>query len=361
MSQARPWYPDIFLRRRPFLEARGRVIQAVRTYFLGEGFAEVDTPCLQVSPGNEVHLQAFQTNLRDPHGGAEKVLYLHTSPEFAMKKLLVAGEPKIFQLAHAFRNAERSSRHHPEFTMLEWYRADRGQGSGIRDQKEDLLDVIKQDCVNLVRACASAIGRKIFQANGMACDPFQEWETLSVPEAFRRYAGIDLLATAPDPQNPDAASLREAAEPLGLRMAEDDSWEALFFRIMMEKIEPYLGKARPTFLCDYPVSMAALARPKASDPRLAERFELYVAGYEIANAFYELTDVDEQLRRFEADMDLKEKLYGERHPIDMDFIDALRYGLPPAAGIALGVDRLVMLCAGTENIDDVLWLPVAFS
>ncbi len=343
----KPWFPEIYAKRRANLDVRQRVINAIREYFANEGFAEVDTPCLQKSPGNEVHLQAFQTAFRNPHGGPEEKLYLHTSPEFAMKKLLVAGELKIYQLAHAFRNAERSGRHHPEFTMLEWYRAHVDTQTTMRD------------CVALVRACAQAADIKTIEANGMTCDPFADWETTPVPEAFRRYADINLLATAPDPAKPDAALLRKAAEPLGLHMAEDDSWENIFFRVMAEKIEPYLGKDRPTFLCDYPVSMAALAKPKADDPRLAERFELYVAGYEIANAFYELTDADEQLRRFEADMALKEKLYGERHPIDMDFIDALRYGMPPSAGIALGVDRLVMLCAGTENIEDVLWLPVA--
>jgi len=412
-SENPSWRPDHYAKRRPFLAVRQRLIRALRAYFDSESFTEVDTPILQVSPGNEVHLQAFRTEFRDPHGEPPQTLYLHTSPEFAMKKLLVAGEPKIFQLAHTFRNAERSSRHHPEFTMLEWYRSSEIRGSGLgktetscppfeegskaqRDSGEGLkeldpspaktkallcnakflfplpqgerapflsaptfLDQIKRDCVVLVRTAAEVAGRKIFEANAMRCDPFQEWEELSVPDAFRRYANIDLLATMPNPQMPDVALLRKAAEPLGLRTADDDSWESLFFRIMMEKIEPHLGNGRPTFLCDYPISMAALARPKANDPRLAERFELYIAGYEIANAFYELNDAEEQLRRFKADMDLKEKLYGERHPIDMDFIEALRHGMPEAAGIALGVDRLVMLCAGTESIEDVLWLPVA--
>lgn len=347
MTQQPAWHPEKFARRRPALEIRQRVIRAIRAYFDAEKFAEVDTPALQISPGNEVHLQAFKTEWHDPHGGKPHTLYLHTSPEFAMKKLLVAGEPRIYQLAHTYRNAERSSRHHPEFTMLEWYRAN-------ADTR-----IIMQDCINLVRACATAAARKDFSANNMDCDPFADWETLSVPEAFRRYANIDLLATAPNPQAPDAALLRNAAAHLNIRSAADDSWDNIFFRIMMDKIEPLLGKDRPTFLCDYPISMAALARPKPEDPRLAERFELYIAGYEIANAFGELTDADEQQRRFEADMALKEKLYGERHPIDADFINALRQGMPPAAGIALGVDRLVMLCVGTENIEDVLWLPVA--
>lgn len=346
MSSARSWQPDIFAKRRPYLETRQKVVRAIRAYFASENFAEVDTPALQFSPGNEVHLQAFKTELKDPHGGPSQTLYLHTSPEFAMKKLLVAGEPRIYQIAHVYRNGERSSRHHPEFAMIEWYRAN----ANTRP--------IMQDCVNIVRACATASGKTLFVANGMSCDPFAAWEELSVPAAFKKYADIDLLATAPDPQNPDAALLRQAMVPLAMRTTPEDSWDDLFFRVMGEKIEPFLGKDRPTFLCDYPISMAALARPKPEDPRLAERFELYISGYEIANAFGELTDPDEQLRRFEADMDLKEELHGERFPIDMDFIGALRYGMPPSAGIALGVDRLVMLCSGTERIEDVLWLPV---
>lgn len=340
------WNPSAFARRRPNLAVRQKVIRAIRAYFEGEGFAEVDTPALQYSPGNEVHLQAFKTELRDPHGGPDQTLYLHTSPEFAMKKLLVAGEEKIFQIAHVYRNAERSSRHHPEFAMMEWYRANAE------------TKAIKQDCINLIRACAKASTKTVFNANGLSCNPFSEWESLSVPDAFKKYADIDLLATAPNPHNPNADLLHKAMAHLNIRTAPDDSWDDLFFRVMGEKIEPFLGKDRPTFLCDYPISMAALARPLPNDPRLAERFELYIAGYEIANAFGELTDPDEQLRRFTSDMDLKEKLHGERYPIDMEFIEALRHGMPPSAGIALGIDRLIMLCAGTENIEDVLWLPV---
>lgn len=343
---ANPWAPSEYQKRRVHLEVRQRVMRTMRAFFDELGFAEVDTPALQVSPGNEVHLQAFKTELRDPHGGPPQTLYLHTSPEFAMKKLLVAGEEKIYQIAHTYRNAERSSRHHPEFTMIEWYRANAD------------TDAIKQDCVDLVRTCARVCGKSMFEANDMRCDPFAKWETLSVQDAFKRYANIDLLATAPDPHAPDAALLRKAMAHLDLRAADDDSWDDLFFRVMGEKIEPFLGKDRPTFLCDYPLSMAALARPLPHDTRCAERFELYIAGYEIANAFGELTDADEQLRRFQADMDLKEKLHGERVPIDMDFIAALRHGMPPAAGIALGVDRLIMLCAGAAHIEDTLWLPV---
>ena len=189
---------------------------------------------------------------------------------------------------------------------------------------------------------------------GMQCNPFIPWENLSVSEAFQRYAGIDLLPTLGSVQ-----LLREQVQAAGLRVSEQDSWDDLFFRVMGERIEPFLGKERPTFLCDYPVGMAALARPKRDDPRLAERFELYICGYELANAFDELTDPEEQTRRFHADQAEKKKLYGETYPIDEDFIAALRHGMPESAGIALGFDRLVMLCAGVEMIDDVLWAPVA--
>lgn len=351
-ASQRWWNPEVFARRKGNLELRQRVIRAMRGAFEAQGFAEVETPILQVSPGNEPHLHPFSTQLKSPRPDEPpRELYLHTSPEFAMKKLLVAGVPKLFQLAHVFRNGERSSRHHPEFLMLEWYRA----GADT--------SVIMQDCETLVRAAAKASGIERFTvgANGKACacDPFGPWERLGVAEAFSRYAGIDLLATAPDPQAPDAGLLSGLVRRSGVaRVAEGDSWEDLFFRVLGEVIEPVLGRERPTFLCDYPISQAALARPNPSDPRLAERFELYIGGLELANAFGELTDADEQSRRFRADMELKERLYGEKVPVDEDFLAALRHGLPQSSGIALGVDRLVMLCAGATNIEEVLWCPV---
>ncbi|MGE0108965.1 MAG: EF-P lysine aminoacylase EpmA [Bdellovibrionales bacterium] len=341
-----PWRPDKYQKRRPNLIKRQQIIRTVRRYFEAQGFNEVDTPCLQMSPGNEVHLQAFQTALRDYHGGADQTLYLHTSPEFAMKKLLVAGEEKIFQIAHVFRNGERSSRHHPEFSMMEWYRA------------HETLEALMEDCTALTRAAAKEVGIKEFYANGISCDPFASWEILKIPDAFARYADIDILATAPNPHAPDAELLRSAMAHLDIRHDAGDSWDDLFFRIMDAKIEPHLGKGRPTFLRDYPISMAALSKANQDDPRLAQRFELYICNLELANAFYELTDPREQLARFQHDMDLKESLHGERYPIDMDFIKALEHGMPSSTGIALGIDRLIMLCCSTENIEEVLWMPV---
>jgi len=341
------WHPAALAARQPHLAARTRVRAALDRWFADRGFLAVETPILQRSPGMEPHIQGFRTRYDppDPARGPQE-LWLHTSPEFAMKMLLAAGLPRIVQFARVFRNGEATARHHPEFTMLEWYRA----GAGYRD----LID----DCVGLVRAAATAAGRDRFDFAGLACDPFADWEILAVADAFDRFAGIDLLATAPDPTAPDARRLRAAAAAAGLHTADDDSWEDLFFRIMLDRIEPHLGAGRPTILIDYPVSLAALARPKPEDPRLAERFELYACGLELANAFGELTDPAVQRARFVADMDLKERLYGVRHPIDEAFLSALAV-MPPAAGIALGFDRLVMLCAGVEDIRDVLWAPVA--
>ena len=346
------WRPDVFAARRPFLEARAAIAAAVRRWFAEAGFFEVDTPALQVSPGLEPHLQAFETELRDVHPDDRVRRYLHTSPEFAMKKLLAAGVPRLFQLAHVFRNGERSATHHPEFTMLEWYRA----GAGYQD--------LIADCRSLLQAALSAArtvlpDRVALSWAGRSADPFADWPVLSVAEAFDRFTGIDLLATAPDPHAPDLARLADAARALGIAARPGDRWEDLYFRIFLDRIEPELGLGAPAVLTDYPVSMAALARPKPGDPRLAERFEVYVAGLELANAFGELTDPAEQRARFAADIALKQRLYGHAYPLDEDFLAALEHGLPESAGIALGFDRLVMLATGAAHIEQVLWAPVS--
>ncbi len=341
------WHPTAFARRRPHLAVRGRVLSAVRGFFAEHAFVEVDTPALQRSPGMEPHLRAFATDLEGPHPDERRRLYLHTSPEFAMKKLLVAGLPRLYQLAHVFRNGERSDTHAPEFSMLEWYRA----GEGYRR--------LVEDCEELVRAAAEAAGRRRFLFRGIACDPFRPWRVLTVQDAFREHAGIDLLAAYDGSHDPDPAPLAAAAARAGIAPHAGDRWEDVFFRVMFERIEPHLGAEVPCVLTDYPVCMAALSRPKPEDPRLAERFELYACGLELANAFGELTDPAVQRARFAADMDLKERLYGERFPVDEDFLAALEHGMPESSGIALGFDRLVMLCSGAERIEDVLWLPVA--
>jgi lysyl-tRNA synthetase class 2 len=336
MAEGAWWEPESFARRRPHLEARSRVLAAMRAVFAARGFIEVETPALQVSPGIEPHLKAFATVLERPGEGAAP-RFLHTSPEFAMKKLLVAGMPRIFQLAHCFRNAERGATHSPEFSMLEWYRAG-----------ATYLDLVA-DCEALLRAA----GARLMTWQGRVCDPHAPWEQLTVAEAFSRHCGIDILATVED-----VGALAAAAQPLGIAPHAGDTWEDLFFRIFLAAIEPKLGIGAPTVLYDYPIAMAALSRPKTSDPRLCERFELYVCGLELANAFGELTDAAEQRRRFAADQAKKQALYGETYPVDEDFLAALGRGLPESAGIALGFDRLVMLAAGANHIDDVLWAPV---
>jgi lysyl-tRNA synthetase class 2 len=340
------WGPDRFAARRGRLEKRGQILGAVRSFFAALGYVEVDTPALQVSPGLEPHLQAFKTQLHDPCERRAAERHLHTSPEFAMKKLLVAGMPRIWQLAHVFRDGERSATHHPEFAMLEWYRA----GASYRD----LMD----ECAALIRACQAATGAEALVWRGHSADARRPWQRLSVAEAFREHCGIDLLATAPDPLAPDVERLAAATRHLGIGPHPGDDWEALYFRIFLERIEPVLGVGTPTILYDYPLSMAALSRCSPSDPRVAERFEVYICGLELANAFGELTDAAEQRRRFAADQAKKQALYGETYPIDEDFLAALDHGLPACAGIALGFDRLVMLATGAEDIEEVMWAPV---
>jgi lysyl-tRNA synthetase class 2 len=340
------WRPEIFASRKAKLATRARINAAVRTFFAERDFAEIETPCLQVSPGLEPHLKAFATSLDDPWGGPAATLYLHTSPEFTMKKLLVAGMERIFQMARVFRNGERSGTHSPEFTMLEWYRA----GGSIA--------AMMDDTEALVRACAAAAGATAMVHDGHVCDPFQPWRRLSVAEAFFEYCGMDVLATAPDPWAPDTALIAREAGRIGISVSVTDRWDDIFFKIVLDRIEPHLGMGVPTILHSYPVAMAALARPSPADPRVAERFEAYGCGIELCNAFGELTDAAEQRRRFTADMDLKQAIYGERYPVDEDFLTALAAGMPDAAGNALGFDRLVMLLTGADSIDEVLWAPV---
>ena len=347
MSGKEWWRPEVFASRKSNLRLRSKAIAATRAFFSQRDYVEVETPCLQLSPGMEPHLKAFTTTFIDPYGEVDHVLALHTSPEFAMKKLLVAGVPRLYQLARVFRNSERSATHHPEFTMLEWYEAG-GSLAGLMEETEAL-----------VRACCAATGTASLRRHGLACDPLASWRRLSVAEAFFEYAEMDILATAPDPHLPDRDLLAAEAGRIGVSVSASDRWDDIFFKIMLDRIEPHLGYGVPVFLHSYPLSMAALSRPDPQDGRVAERFEAYALGVELANAFGELTDAAEQRRRFQSDMALKQELYGHSHPVDEDFLAALDLGMPDAAGIALGFDRLVMLLTGAETIDEVLWAPVA--
>jgi len=339
--QAKWWHPEQFSQKIDNLRLRGQIIREIRQFFDAQNFDEVQTPILQTCPVIDTHIRAFGTDLLGVDGQVARKMYLHTSPEFAMKKLMVAGMENIYQICPVFRNAEGSRRHRPEFTMIEWYRTN-----------ADYTDIMA-DCVDLIRACAAVIDVKELRYGDSQCDPFGEWQKISVVEAFAQYADIDLMAVLDDKQ-----AMRVAVQALGLHTAEDDEWDDLFFRVMDDKIEPHLGQGTPTFLCDYPISMASLSKPKESDPRFAERFELYVCGVELANAFSELTDADEQVRRYHIEMDEKKRLYGEHYPLDEDFIEALKVGLSPSGGIALGIDRLVMLLTDAAHIDDVNWCEI---
>jgi lysyl-tRNA synthetase class 2 len=339
------WRPDVHADRRPFLLARNRVKAALRRWFEVRDFVETEAACLQVSPGNEAHLHAFATEALDLAGG-RRPLYLHTSPEFACKKLLAAGEAKIFEFARVWRNRERGPLHHPEFTMLEWYRA----GAPY----ETLMD----DCAAILALAAETAGTSRFHFRGMEVDPFATPERITVAQAFDRFAGVDLLASLAADGSTDRDALAAAARAAAIRVADDDTWADVFSRVMVEKVEPNLGVGRAVILCEYPTAEAALARPTAHDPRVAERFELYACGVELANAFGELTDPVEQRRRFEAEMDEKARVYGERYPLDEDFLAALAV-MPEASGAALGFDRLAMLATGAPRIEQVLWVPVA--
>jgi lysyl-tRNA synthetase class 2 len=339
------WRPDIHAQRRPRLLARNRIIAAVRDWFEASDFVEVETAALQVSPGNETHLHAFSTEAVSPEGD-RLPLHLRTSPEFACKTLLAAGETRLFELARAWRNRERGALHHPEFTLLEWYRAG--------EPYEALMD----DCAGLLALAADVGGARQFCFRGRRVDPRLEPDRLTVAEAFNRFAGIDLLATTDSDGGVDREHLGAQAKTAGVRTAEDDSWSDIFSRVLLDKIEPNIGEGRATILCEYPLAEAALARPKPGAPKVAERFELYACGVELANAFGELTDPVVQRARFEADMAQKARLYGETYPIDEAFLDALGH-MPQASGAALGLDRLVMLATGAEHIEQVLWAPVA--
>jgi lysyl-tRNA synthetase class 2 len=338
------WHPERHADRAPVLRARGRIQGAIRGWLSARDFQEVDPAALQVSPGNETHLHAFGTDAIGNDGQARR-MYLHTSPEFAMKKLLAAGETRIAAFAHVWRNRERGALHSPEFTMLEWYRA--GEG----------YTVLMADCAAFLRLAAEAAGAQVLRFRDAVCDPFAEPERVPVAEALARHAGVDLMATI----GPDGATDREALAAqtvaAGLRVGPDDGWSDLLSRLLVARVEPHLGHGRATILDLYPAAEAALARRVPGEPRLAERFELYACGVELANGFGELTDPVEQRRRFEADMAEKARLYGESYPIDEELLSALAL-MPAASGCAMGFDRLVMLATGVPRIDDVIWAPV---
>jgi elongation factor P--(R)-beta-lysine ligase len=331
MTERPAWHPERLAARLPFLRRRALLVRAVRAFFASRGYTEVETPYVVPAPGEEVHLRAFATCADRPDGTHRK-LWLHTSPEFAMKKLLAGGAGPIFQLARVWRNGEASDLHAPEFTMLEWYRP----GASL----DDLMD----ECLALLGAVLPPVVACRGVATALAAD-----ERLSVADAFARWLGVDVLASAGD-----AAAL--AAEA-GADLRPGEPWEDLFFRLLLGAVEPHLGRERPTFLTHWPAAQAALARRDPADPRVAERFELFVCGLELANAFIELTNAAEQRARFAADRARRHAVAGPDWELDEDFLAALVHGLPEAGGVALGFDRLAMIASGADRIAQVLWLP----
>ena len=333
--------PERLAARLPFLDRRAALTAATRAFFAARGYREVETPALVPAPGAEVHIRAFATRF-EPHLGAGegRGLWLRTSPELAIKRLLAGGAGPVFELARVWRNGEVSARHAPEFTMLEWYRPGLGF-EGLMDETEAYLRAV----------CPPVVAHE-----GVRTDLALPFERLTMQEAFARHCnGLDLLGT-----EGDAARLRAAAQAAGFAVRADESWEDLFFRLLLERVEPAIGRGRATFLTHWPAPQAALARRDPADPRAALRFELFVAGIELANAFDELTDPAEQRARFEEANAERRRLTGEHGwEVDEDFLAALAHGMPPTAGIALGFDRLAMLASGAPRIEDVLWLPLA--
>jgi lysyl-tRNA synthetase class 2 len=336
------WEPGRFADRRPFLRVRSAINRGLRDWFEVGDFVEVETPLAQLSPGNEVHLHAPAIDLHNSAGIARR-RFLRTSPEFACKKLLAAGETRIVEFARVFRDREEGPLHLPEFTMLEWYRANALYKAAI------------DDSVAIIVEAGRIAGTGAFRFRGRSADLSLPAQQLTVAEAFSEFAGVDLLATISDGVGDREALTAATAGRIGI--AADDDWSDIFSKLLVALVEPNLGNGCITVLTDYPAPEAALAQLSAGDRRVAERFEVYACGVELANGYGELNDPAVQYARFEAAMVERERRYGERYPIDDDLIEAIGL-MPPACGVALGLDRLVMLAAGATRIDQVIWTPL---
>jgi len=353
--------PDTFI-------LRSQIIDLIREWFKQEGFLEVETPLMVKHPGMEPHLDLFSSEFISKDQKTTDKRYLHTSPEYAMKKLLGAGFEKIFQITKAFRNAEIGDQHNPEFTMLEFYRSN-----------ADYQDIIS-DTENLIKFIVNSLELSDHQLSSFNAQ--QTWQKLSIREAFQQYADLDLDKLR------DINQLSTAVQKKGYELKTDYDWDDLFFLIMLNEIEPKLGFDKPIFLYDYPASQAALAKknnhtceasgvaspckglavrgseePSGSrrgvrdcEAFWAERFELYINGVELCNAFSELIDPIEQRQRLEEEQALRKKLGKDAYDIDEAFLEALKT-MPPSGGNALGIDRLVMVLLGKKSIEEVLLFP----
>ena len=316
------------------LRKRARIIAGIRRFFDEKDFVEVETPLMVPQPGMEPHLEAFQTMYE------MRQFYLHTSPEYAMKRLLAAGLERIYQICKVFRHEPVGRMHTPEFTMLEWYRA-----------YADYTDIMVDTEYLIAELATDLYGEPVVQTDQCAVDLTPPWERISVREAMLRYAGV----TA-DPYSETAAFIKQAGHAT---VDEDDPPDVAFFKVFLDRVEPHLGVQKPAILYDYPAPMAALAKRKSNAPDLAERFEVYIAGVELCNAFTELNDPDEQRQRLEEEVAQRVREGNPAYPIDERFLSALEYGMPPSGGVALGVDRLIMLLTGASSISEVMAFPMA--
>ena len=337
------WNKEVLSDKMPFLRARNLAKNAIRQYFLDDGFTEVETAELQVSPGNEVHLLGLSTIWTSPELNSHE-LFFATSPEFSCKKLIAGGMERIFEFARVFRNRDLSPTHSPEFTMLEWYRANQD------------WNVTIQDTLNLCKAAAIANNSHEYRYGKLVIPIDVKPRRLTLQEAFLQYANIDMLATVFPDGTTDRDLFAKLALEIGITINDDDDWSDIFTKVLVAKIDPNLGIAEPTILCEYPLPEGALAQKCQHDKRVVERFELYICGVEIANGFGELTNATEQRARFEDAMIRQKEIYGKAFPIDEDLLEALEL-MPPTSGVALGFERLVMLISGARRINDVLWTP----
>lgn len=325
-------------RRRQNLVLRSKVVRAIRGFFQALGFLEVETPALVQAPGSEAHLEPFRTR---PGGRDATARYLITSPEHHMKRLLGSGLERIFQICRCFRDGEVSATHNPEFTMVEWYRAYASYEEIMADAEELVVEVC--------RAVRGEPGVS-WQGQAISCQP--PWRRLTVRQAFADFAGVELRSCASA-----AVFARQARERGCGSVAPLDTWEDVFYKLLLEKVEPALAGLGPVFLTEYPASMAALAKLKEDDPAVAERAEVYLAGLELANGFTELNNPVEQRRRFADEARKRRGLGLPDLPEDEEFLATMERGIPPAGGMALGVDRLAMLVGDVPAIDGVLAFP----
>ncbi len=326
---------------------REQVIDGIRQHFKAKKFHEVETPLMVAYPGTEPFLEVFDTELQIADGRSKRAFFI-TSPEFSLKKLLAAGVGNLFQICRVFRNGEGiSSKHNAEFTMIEWYRVEADYQSIMRDCEELLVDLLVK-----VKGLKRDQDELILVYQGREFDLTPPWPRLSVTQAFQQYAGVstgELL---------DTKKLLEIGKKKGYKVNFDTTWEQIYNQIFLNEIETKLAQSyRPTIIYDYPVSQAALSRRKKTDSRFAERFEFYLAGLELGNAFSELIDPEEQAARIKADLAMRKKLDKKEYGMDTDFIAALKSGMPESAGIAVGIDRLVMLLADVPSINETMFFP----